>query len=99
MAEGFDVGKVARLASLGLTEEEEVRLAKEFTDILELVERVRALPLDGVTASVHAHAPPMPVEGDDPRPCLDHSEALSRAPDHDQGHFKVPPILEPGKSG
>ena len=99
MAEGFDVGKVARLASLGLTEEEEVRLAAEFAAILELVDRARALPLENVPASVHSHAPPMPLEADDPRPCLDSAEALSRAPDHDQGHFKVPPILEPGKSG
>ncbi len=90
---GFDVKRVARLASLGLTQEEEKRLAHEFKAILEFVDQVRALPLDGVPASVHALAPPMPMEEDEAHSCLAEDAALSDAPDSQDGFLKVPQVL------
>lgn len=93
MAGGFDVRKVARLASLGLTPEEEKRLEREFAAILEFVAQVRSLPLDGVPPAVHAVAPPLPREGDDARAGIATGEALLNAPDRLGGFFKVPPVL------
>ncbi len=90
---GFDVKRVARLASLGLTQEEEKRLAHEFKAILEFVDQVRALPLDGVPASVHALAPPMSMEEDKAHSSLAADAALSDAPESQEGLLKVPQVL------
>lgn len=93
MGARFDVRKVAQLACLGLTESEEERLRREFEAILEFVAKVQALPLEGVPASVHSVAPPLPWEADEPRPGLHTEQALAGAPDRIAEFFKVPPIL------
>ena len=93
----FDVKRVARLASLGLTQEEEKRLTQEFKAILEFVDQVRALPLDGVPASVHALTPPMPMEDDEAHSSLDADVALSDAPESQDGLLKVPQVLAGGE--
>ena len=98
MATGFDVRKIALLASLGLTDEEASRLEGEFARILEFVEQVRALPLEGLPPSVHAHAPALPLRADEPRDGLAHEEAIDSAPAHFDGHFRTPPTLNPGQS-
>ncbi len=90
---GFDLKRVARLASLGLTQEDAKRLAHELKAILEFVDQVRVLPLDGVPAGVHALAPPMTMEEDEAHSCLDEDAALSDAPDSQDGFLKVPQVL------
>ncbi len=90
---GFDVERVARLASLGLTPQEAKRLSEEFKAILEFVDEVRALPLEGVHPSVHALAPPMPFEDDKPHRSLSEEAALCDAPESQDGFLKVPQVL------
>ena len=98
MSKGFNVRKVALLASLGLTDDEACRLNDEFERILEFVAAVQALPLEGLPPSVHAHAPVLRLQADEPRPGLTSDQALEHAPAHFDGHFRTPPILTQGPS-
>lgn len=98
MSARFDVRKVAQLASLGLSPQEEARLAGEFEAILEFVAKVQALPLAGVAPSVHSVPLPLRWEDDRPRPGLTTEQALAEAPERVAGFLKVPPILPPGSA-
>ena len=93
MQDGFDVRKVARLASLGLTATEEERLAREFASILAFVAQVRALPVEDLPPSIHAVAPPLPRRADVERSSLAPGTALEEAPARHDAFFRVPTIL------
>jgi aspartyl-tRNA(Asn)/glutamyl-tRNA(Gln) amidotransferase subunit C len=88
-----DVVHVARLARLGLTEEELESLTRELSVILDHAARVSALDTDGVPPTAH----PLPLinvfRSDEVRPGVDRDEVLSQAPDVEDGRFRVPRIL------
>jgi aspartyl-tRNA(Asn)/glutamyl-tRNA(Gln) amidotransferase subunit C len=81
---------VARLARLELSEEELERMAGELSGILEHVDRVAALDLDGVDPTSHVVALSNVLRGDEPEPCLPRERALEQAPDPADGAFRVP---------
>ncbi|MGH2857775.1 MAG: Asp-tRNA(Asn)/Glu-tRNA(Gln) amidotransferase subunit GatC [Solirubrobacteraceae bacterium] len=87
---------VARLARLELDEDEIGRMADELSKVLEHVERVRELDLDGVVPTSHAVALEGVMREDEPRPCLPRELALAAAPEPVDGGFGVP---SPGPSG
>jgi aspartyl-tRNA(Asn)/glutamyl-tRNA(Gln) amidotransferase subunit C len=81
---------VARLARLRLTEEELERMPGELTKILEHVEKMGELDLDGVEPTSHVVALQNVLREDEPRPCLPREKALAGAPDVVDGGFRVP---------
>jgi aspartyl-tRNA(Asn)/glutamyl-tRNA(Gln) amidotransferase subunit C len=81
---------VARLARLELSEEELERMAGELSGILEHVDRISALDLDGVEPTTHVVALSNVMRADEPEPCLPREKALEQAPDHADGAFRVP---------
>jgi aspartyl-tRNA(Asn)/glutamyl-tRNA(Gln) amidotransferase subunit C len=89
-----DVEHVARLARLRLTDEELDRFQAQLAVILEEADKIRRLPTEGVPPTAHA-VPMANVWRDDVvGPCLTQAEALSTAPEVEQGRFKVPRIIE-----
>jgi len=90
----IDIAYVARLARLGLSEEELEEYRGQLEAILEYAAAVQALPTEGVLPTAHplpmvnAHRPDV-VEA-----TLDREEVLSQAPDRQGDFFKVPPFLE-----
>jgi aspartyl-tRNA(Asn)/glutamyl-tRNA(Gln) amidotransferase subunit C len=89
-----DVEHVARLARLALTDEELDRYQRQLSQILEEAEKVAGLPTQGVPPMSHA-VPRLNVwRSDEVGPCLTQEEALSTAPEVEQGRFKVPRIIE-----
>ena len=88
------VDHVARLARLALSEEERSRMQTELTQILEHVEKIQALDLDGVEPTTQALALSNVMRSDEAAPCLTQEEALAGAPEKEDGRFKVPRILE-----
>ena len=72
---------VARLARLELTEEEVERMAGELSGILEHVERIAELDLDGVEPTSHVVALENVLRPDEPRPSWPREEVLEPAPD------------------
>ena len=81
---------VARLARLELSEEEVERMTTELSGILEHVEHIGELDLDGVEPTSHVIGLENVLRPDEPRPSWDRETMLERAPDPAGGSFRVP---------
>jgi aspartyl-tRNA(Asn)/glutamyl-tRNA(Gln) amidotransferase subunit C len=81
---------IARLARLRLSEEEVERMAEELSGILEHVEAIGGLDLDGVEPTTHVVMLENVLRPDEPVPSLDRDRALAGAPDSAAGSFRVP---------
>jgi aspartyl-tRNA(Asn)/glutamyl-tRNA(Gln) amidotransferase subunit C len=86
---------VAKLARLKLTDDEVEKMTGELSQILEHVERMEALDLDGVEPTSHVVALENVLRKDVPRECLPRERALEQAPDTTADGFRVP---SPGAS-
>ena len=86
---------VARLARLHLSDQELERMPGELSKILDHVEKMDELDLDGVEPTSHVVDLTNVLREDVPRPCLPHERALAGAPDVADGGFRVP---SPGAS-
>ena len=81
---------VARLARLELSEDEVSRMTGELSAILEHIEKISALDLDGVPPTSHVVDVPNALRADEPRPSLPREVALAQAPDVADDGFRVP---------
>jgi aspartyl-tRNA(Asn)/glutamyl-tRNA(Gln) amidotransferase subunit C len=81
---------VARLARLKLTDEEVERMSGELSGILDHVDRISELDLDGVEPTSHVIALENVLRPDVPRPSWSRDEVLEPAPDPASGAFRVP---------
>jgi aspartyl-tRNA(Asn)/glutamyl-tRNA(Gln) amidotransferase subunit C len=81
---------VAKLARLRLSEEEVERMSGELSSILEHVERITELDLEGVEPTSHVVDVENVLRPDEPRPCLSRERALENAPDATDEGFRVP---------
>lgn len=85
---------VARLARLQLSDDELTQLTGELAEILEHVNELAGLQLDGVEPTAH----PLPLVNvlrvDEVRPSLDRAEVLAQAPVVEEDRFRVPRILD-----
>ncbi len=88
-----EVRRVAALAHLALSEDEERRLAGELSQILGYVEKLRELDTQGVepTAAVASRAA---FRDDVPQPSLPPERAVANAPASVGTAIAVPKILE-----
>jgi aspartyl-tRNA(Asn)/glutamyl-tRNA(Gln) amidotransferase subunit C len=86
---------VARLARLRLSDEELERMPAELSKILEHVELMNQLDLEGVEPTSHVVELQNVLREDEPRPSLPRDKALQGAPDVANGGFRVP---SPGAS-
>jgi len=98
MAERFtreDVARLAQLARLSLTRNEQDLFARQLTEILEYARQVQNVDTAGVPPTSHALASAASLRPDDVRPSLPRDEALAAAPDAETGAglFKVPRVL------
>jgi aspartyl-tRNA(Asn)/glutamyl-tRNA(Gln) amidotransferase subunit C len=87
------VRHVARLARLRLAPDEEERMRAELSGILEHVDRISSLDLDGVEPTSHVVALANVLRADEPEPCLPRERALDPAPDPADGAVRVPSPL------
>jgi aspartyl-tRNA(Asn)/glutamyl-tRNA(Gln) amidotransferase subunit C len=81
---------VARLARLELSEAEVQRMAGELSHVLEHIEKIRELDLEGVEPTSHVVEVTDALRPDEPRPCLPPEVALAAAPEPLEGGFGVP---------
>jgi len=81
---------VARLARLRLSDDEVEQMTGELSSILEHIEKISALDLDGVEPTSHVVELENVLRPDEPRPSLPRERALEQAPDTDGSGFRVP---------
>ena len=65
-------------------------MSSELSGILDHVERIGELDLDGVEPTSHVVALENVLRPDEPRPSLPRDRALEGAPDPSEGSFRVP---------
>jgi aspartyl-tRNA(Asn)/glutamyl-tRNA(Gln) amidotransferase subunit C len=90
MLDDAQVLHVARLARLKLDGDEVERMAQELSKVLDHVERIRELDLEGVPPTSHVIEVGNVLRADEPRPCLPRDEILAAAPEPVDGGFGVP---------
>jgi aspartyl-tRNA(Asn)/glutamyl-tRNA(Gln) amidotransferase subunit C len=81
---------VARLARLALGEEDVETMSRELSTILDHVEKIGELDLEGVEPTSHVVELENVLRADEPQPSLPREKALEAAPDPAQGAFRVP---------
>lgn len=89
-----DVRKVARLARLKLTDEEQHRLVDELGKILGYIDQLSELDTADIEPMAHTEAVTNVFRLDELKPSLDRSDALANAPKSDKKYFLVPPIID-----
>jgi len=90
----MDIEKVARLARLELSEEERVTFGNQLEQILTYMEQLNRLDTTGVEPTSHAIPIHNVFREDEVKPSFPQEEVLGIAPDDEDGHFKVPRIIE-----
>lgn len=88
------VRHVALLARLELSEEEIERFAHELGDILDYVAKLEELDTTDVPPTSHSLPLANVMREDMVKPSLAKDEALSNAPETENGCFKVPQVIQ-----
>jgi len=85
---------IARLARVGLEDDEVERFAHQLSDILEYFESLSGVDTAGVPPTAHT----LPLHNvwreDEPGPCLDPEIVLANAPQREGDLFRVKAILD-----
>ena len=97
-----DVRRVAELANLELTAEEEPRMQRDLNAILRHIAQLNELDTVGIPAMAQvgeilggvADATGASLRADEVRPSLDRVVVLAEAPETDGRFFKVPKVIE-----
>ena len=89
-----DVEYVAKLARIEFTEEEKATLTSQLSSILDHIEKLNELDIEGVEPTFHVLDVTNVFREDEVRPSLPTEETLKNAPARDGDFFKVPKILE-----
>ena len=90
MIEREQVLHVARLSRLRLSEEEIDTLTGELSSVLDHVDKLAEVDIEGVEPTSHVVPLENVLRPDEPRPSLEREVALSQAPDPHDGAFRVP---------
>lgn len=89
-----EVEHVARLARLGLNEEEKERMAKQLSNILDYADILKKIDTQNVPPTSYAIPMKNIFREDKVDPCLEIEELISNAPDLEAHMFRVPKIIE-----
>jgi aspartyl-tRNA(Asn)/glutamyl-tRNA(Gln) amidotransferase subunit C len=88
------VKHVANLARLNIAEDEVESYVDQLSQIIGLMDQLNSLPTDGVDPMTHAVDMLMPAREDVVVNSDNRDLLLSGAADSEQGHFRVPKIIE-----
>jgi aspartyl-tRNA(Asn)/glutamyl-tRNA(Gln) amidotransferase subunit C len=81
---------VARLARLALDDDEVERMSAELSKVLDHIEKISELDLEGVPPTSHVVDVVNALRLDEPVPCLTVEQALDQAPERVGDGFGVP---------
>ena len=94
----IDVGYVAELARLELSDEEKAVFQGQLEDIVKYVEKISSIDVEGVEPTMHGRAIVNAFREDVVRPSLDRESALANAPRRTENEFYLPKIVEGAES-
>ncbi len=85
---------IARLAKLGITEDEVEKMSEQLSNILENFEILNKVDTTGVSPTAQPNALTNVLKEDVVKPSLSQDEVLANAPQRDGDYFKVKVVLE-----
>lgn len=85
--------KIAKLARLELSAEEVERYSTQLSAILDYVETLNKLNVDGIEPTAHAVMVPTPFREDVIVADTTMDKSLANAPDREETFFKVPKVI------
>lgn len=88
------VRKVAKLARIRTTDQEETVLAEELSNIITLIERLNEVKTDGVEPMTSVIEMLAPLRTDEVTDGGIQKKILANAPEHTAGFFVVPKVVE-----
>lgn len=88
-----DVQKIAELARLRVSREETDRLVHDLNRILDHVEQLKEVDIEGLAETFHPMQRETPLREDEVQASLTQKEALGNVPDEKDGHFRVPRVI------
>lgn len=91
-----EVEHIAELAKLKLSEEEVVTFSRQLSSMLEHFQALQALDTSGIPPTAQVITLRSVMREDEVTPSLAPEQVLANAPQAEDGHFKVPAILEQG---
>ena len=89
-----DVRTIAEAAKLALSDEEAEQLRDHLRSFMDYADKLNELNTDDVEPTAHIYYEQNVLRKDEAKQSLPREEALKNAPDHQDGQFKVPSILE-----
>jgi aspartyl-tRNA(Asn)/glutamyl-tRNA(Gln) amidotransferase subunit C len=89
-----DVEHVAKLARLDLSDTEKELFTEQLNAILKYAEQLNGLNTEGVVPTSHAMPLVNVMREDVAKSSLPIGKVMLNAPDHEDGQFKVPAVLE-----
>lgn len=89
-----EVKHVAHLARLAITDEEAVKFQEHLSAIITYAAQLNELDTEGVVPTTHVMDLKNVFREDVAKHTITQEEALKNSPDEEDGHFRVPSILE-----
>ncbi len=89
-----EVLHVARLARVGLTEDDVTKFTEQLSDILENFAILRQVDTSDVPPTTQAIPLQNVMKPDEPCPSLPPDKVLANAPEREEGFFRIKPVLK-----
>lgn len=89
-----EVEYIANLSRLALSEENKVKMAETLGKILDFATQLQELDVTHVEPTTHSLSLKNVLREDVAREWLTQEEALSHAPEQENGQFRVPAVME-----
>ncbi|MBN2331604.1 MAG: Asp-tRNA(Asn)/Glu-tRNA(Gln) amidotransferase subunit GatC [Deltaproteobacteria bacterium] len=89
-----EVGHVARLARLAMSETELATYGSQLDGILGYVAKLNEIDTSGVQPTAHVISLATPYREDEPGVSFTHEEILANAPVRQEFYFQVPQVIE-----
>jgi aspartyl-tRNA(Asn)/glutamyl-tRNA(Gln) amidotransferase subunit C len=90
----IDIKKVAHLARIALSPEEEKRFGEQLGSVLGYIEKLKEVDVTEVAPTAHTFPLVNVTRPDEIQPSLTQDEAFLNAPSQSNGLFLVPKIVE-----
>ncbi len=92
--DGMDVGYVAKLACIDLTDEEKQLFQGQLDQVLHYVEQLNELDVSEVEPTAHAIPVYNVLRKDELGTSLSHADVVANAPSATDGQIRVPKIID-----
>lgn len=89
-----EVQHIAKLARVGLSEEEVARFQEQLSEILDYFQRLQQVDTEGVPPTAHTLPLHNVFREDEPQPSFDKEDVLANAPQREDDFFRVRAVLD-----